>query len=234
MMVLQPGYLPWIGFFEQIYRADVYVIFDDAQYTKFDWRNRNRIKSPTGDARYITVPVHASNTSTVIRDVRIAYDRDWIWKHLNTLRTYYEKAPYFTEVYERIRQIITSEFQFLVDLDVALIYEFMDILGLEAECIFSSELKTPVRGKERLLAVCEELGATHCYNGAAGRMLYSQEAFRQKGMLLEFQEFRCPSYPQLWGDFIPNLSIVDLLCNCGEKSLQIIVQGGTDESGQKS
>ena len=95
--------------------------------------------------------------------------------------------------------------------------------------MFSSNLKTTVRGKGRLVSVCKELGATHCYEGAAGKKIFDPQLFLQQGIKLEFQEFKSPRYPQLGGEFIPNLSIIDLLFNCGDESINIIVKGGNNK-----
>ncbi|MEW5692170.1 MAG: WbqC family protein [Candidatus Hydrogenedentota bacterium] len=222
LMMLQPGYLPWLGFFEQIYRTDIFVVFDDAQYTKLDWRNRNRIKSTNGKDVYITVPVKKAPTKTLIKDIKISYNEDWQKRHINLLKACYGKTPYFNDYFEPIIDVINKRFEYLIDLDMELIFLCMNFLGLERDISYSSRLKTEVRGKERLMAVCIELGASYCYNGAAGKNLYSVEKFLENGIKLEFQEFKSPVYPQFFGDFIPNLSIVDLLFNCGDKSLNVL------------
>jgi hypothetical protein len=225
VMLLQPGYLPWIGFFGQIYKSDIFVVYDDAQYTKQDWRNRNRIKNSEGREAYITVPVKRSPTGTLIKDMRIAYEQDWVGKHLNMLKSNYSKAPYFSDYFGVIYDILIKKYSFILGLDMELILLFMEILGLERKVFYSSQLKTPVRGKDRLLAVCKELKATHCYNGKAGEKLYSVDEFLGNDVTLEFQDFRCPKYPQAGERFIPNLSIVDLLFNCGAQSKDIIKEG---------
>jgi hypothetical protein len=222
LMMLQPGYLPWIGFFEQAYRTDSFVVYDDAQFTKQDWRNRNQIKGPKGRAEYITVPVKKSPVETPIREIEISYEQGWVKRHLNLLRQYYSRAPYFEMHAPGLFAIISKKYRFLIDLDMELTRALLKALKIETRIVMSSSLKTPVRGKQRLLAVCQEMGATYCYNGKAGEQLYSKAEFMAHGVHLEFQDFKCPAYPQLWGRFIPNLSIIDALFNCGNQTIEII------------
>lgn len=227
MMMLQPGYLPWIGFFEQVYRTDILVLYDDTQFTKLDWRNRNRLKSVNGQAVYITVPVEKAATETLIKDIKISYEQDWAARHLNLMRSYYQKAPYFNDYFGPIEEIVSKKHGFLFDLDMELMAALFEMLGLKRKILISSkDLTTPVEGKGRMLSACVELGVALCYNGQAGRKLYDPEDFLRHGVRLEFQDFRCPVYPQLWGQFVPNLSVVDLLFNCGPDSLSYIIQGG--------
>lgn len=223
--MLQPGYLPWLGFFGQALSSDIFVVYDDAQYTKQDWRNRNRIKTKAGKMEFLTVPIQKAPVNTPIRDIRISYDHPWHVKHLNLMKEHYSPAPWFDSYFPLFSEILRKKPSFLIDLDMELILLCMQLLGLHRRVMFSSKLATPVRGKGRLLAACRELGATHCYNGKAGEALYETREFLNHGIVIEFQNFRCPVYPQLWGDFIANLSIIDVLYNCGEGSLDVIRKG---------
>lgn len=226
VMMLQPGYLPWLGFFEQVYQSDVFVVYDDAQYTKQDWRNRNRIKAPTGKPAYLTVPVKKGPVQRLIRDVEISYDTDWPRRHANVLAAYYRGTPHFARYAPRIGEVLASRPRLLIDLCTRSTEYLLEALGIERVTTRSSELATTVRGKARLLAACRELGATRCYNGAGGRALYDADEYRQQGVELVLQDFRCPPYPQPWGGFEPALSVVDVLFNCGPEALEVIVSGG--------
>jgi hypothetical protein len=231
VVMLQPGYLPWIGCFEQIHRADVFVIYDDAQYTKQDWRNRNRVKANNGEAVYLTVPVKRCGTNTIISEVLISKDHEWLDKNMQRLKSYYEPALYFSEYFSVLERIFMKKHERLVDLTVDLFFALLDVLGLTREITFSSKLDTTIRGKKRLIAVSKELGGTHCYEGASGRNIYHPNEFLEQGITLEFQDFKCPQYPQLWGDtFIPNLSVVDVLFNCGQRAMDYIIAGGRSTS----
>jgi len=226
VMLLQPGYLPWIGFFEQVYRSDIFVIYDNAQYTKGDWRNRNRIKSPNGSDVFLTIPIEKYPHTIAIKDVRIANDKSWATKHLNKIREYYRKAPFFNDYFPEIEAIISQKQTFLIDLDIKLTQKLLELLKITTDLRLNSEISQVDHGKGQLLHVCRELGATNCYNGAAGESLYAPADFKQHGIELEFQNFTCLEYPQIWNGFLPGLSVIDLLFNCGEESRDYIINGG--------
>ncbi len=224
VVLLQPGYLPWAGFFEQVHRADLFVVFDDAQYTKLDWRNRNRIKAPNGKDAYLTVPIMRCPVDTKIRDVRISWDRNWAAKHLNMIKAYYGKAPFFGDYFPALEEHLNRKHTLLIDLLLEQLDLLNGMLGIRTEILLSSELKTDVYGKGRLLEACRELGATHCYNGMAGEALYDPAKFAKYGIKLIFQRYNCKEYPQQWpGGFISNLSIIDVLFNCGPSSPEYVV-----------
>lgn len=226
VMLLQPSYLPWLGFFEQALRSDFFVVFDDAQYTKGDWRNRNRIKTRDGRTIFLTVPVQRAATETPIREIRIAEDSRWIRRHLNQCREQYGKAPFFEKYFPEFARILNKKHGHLLELNLDLIQYFLVELGGHCEILLNSSLSIQERGKERMLGVAKHLGASVCYNGAAGRALYDPGEFRKWGVALLFQEFHCPRYEQGEGEFVPNLSILDLLFRCGPQSRALILEGG--------
>jgi hypothetical protein len=221
--ILQPGYLPWLGFFEQVYRCDVFVLYDDVQFDKNSWRNRNRIKTPDGPL-WLTVPVsHRGHTSQTLLETKISEKKRWRRKHLNSIKTYYGKAPYFDRYIEDLTRFYQQEWSYLVDLDIALINYFLKELGITTPILRSSELGISGKKTDRLIAICKSLGATAFYEGAAGRNYIEEEKFRQAGIELEYQDYQHPVYPQLYGEFIPYLSVIDLMFNCGNESLKIII-----------
>lgn len=221
--ILQPGYLPWLGFFEQVYRSDVFVLYDDVQFDKNSWRNRNRIKTPDGPL-WLTVPVsHRGHTSQTLLETRIAENNRWSRKHFTTLKTYYGKAPYWHRYSEGLAKIYERKWAFLVDLDIALTTYLLGELGITTPILRSSELGIAGEKTDRLIAICNALEADVFYEGAAGRAYIETEKFDRAGISLEFQDYQHPVYPQLYGAFIPYLSVIDLMCNCGEESLPILV-----------
>lgn len=226
LMMLQPGYFPWIGFFEQIFQTDIFVAYDDTQYTKQDWRNRNRIKASNGEPIYITVPVKKNPVNTLIKDIEISYNENWQKYHVNLIRECYCKSLFFKDYFDIIKGVIETKHRFLIDLDMASIKVCMEALGLKKKIMLSSDIKIDVPGKSRMMALCKHLGAGRCYNGKAGEKLYSKKEFAENGVILEFQNFNCPEYKQPWGAFVPNLSIIDLLFNCGKAGADILAQSG--------
>lgn len=220
--ILQPGYLPWLGFFEQMERTDLFILYDDVQYDKNGWRNRNRIKTP-GGWQWLTVPVKVEYRNLpLIKEILIDDRASWQKKHLGTINQYYRDAPYFDQYYPELEKILRRRFRFLIDVDLELIAWLVNSLGLERRIILSSELDLPGRSTERLIRICRHFGADSFYEGASGRDYIDEALFRDAGIRLEYQDYQHPVYPQLYGEFVPYLSTVDLLFNCGAHSLEIL------------
>ncbi len=214
--ILQPGYLPWLGYFDQLARVDLFVHYDDVQYTRRDWRNRNRIKGP-GGPQWLTVPVAVKGRPNVlIRDVPIA-GTDWARRHLATLRHCYARAPHFDWVYPRLESWLSRPVERLADLCIAGVELLAGMLGITTPTVRSSTLPgcDGLHKTDRLLAICRALGATNYLSGAAARAYLDVAALEQAGIAVAFQDYPHPVYPQLWGDFVSHLSVVDLLMNVG-------------------
>ncbi len=220
LVILQPGYLPWLGFFDQMNWADVFVAYDDVQYTKNDWRNRNRIKGANGP-QWLTVPVkHGSGD--LIRDVPLPDDRRWVANHLKSFQFAYAKAPHFGEHFERIKAVIETPFQRLIELDMALVEAINAAMGIETEVFYSSQLGIAGEQSERLVNICKHFGATEYLTGDAAADYLDTAAFEAAGVQVRFHNYRHPTYPQLFGEFVPHMSAVDLLFNCGGDSRSIL------------
>lgn len=222
--ILQPGYLPWLGFFEQMCRSDVFVIYDDVQYDKEGWRNRNRIKTANG-IQWLTVPVLLKGSGNqMILDARIDNITNWRKKHLAAISQNYSKAPCFKEYIGAFEEAYARDWEFLVDLDMHLIRILAGCLGLgHKKIIRSSTLDIQGDRIERLIKICETFGADVFYEGASGRNYIDERAFLERGVKIEFQSYQHPTYHQLYGDFTPNMSVIDLLFNHGTDSLRIIM-----------
>ncbi|PIQ97166.1 MAG: hypothetical protein COV67_05665 [Nitrospinae bacterium CG11_big_fil_rev_8_21_14_0_20_56_8] len=224
--ILQPSYLPWLGYFEQMARVDRFVFLDDVQYTRRDWRNRNRVRTREGWC-WLTVPVIQKNRyRQLLKETRIDPSMPWRRKHLETLRANYAHAPYFDLYFPRLESIYNKDPVFLVDLCYAGIGVLCEAFGIDTPTVPSSGLESGGEKVERILSLCRVLGATEYLNGDAGRGYLSEDIFRKAGISLIFQEYRHPQYDQRFPGFVPYLSAVDLLFNCGEKSGAILRQGG--------
>jgi hypothetical protein len=224
-VILQPSYLPWLGYFAQLYRSDVFVVYDDVQFDKHGWRNRNRIKSSQG-AQWLTVPVRTSGQNRPLnRTVTIDHAQNWRKKHLESLRQNYAKAPYFTDYIGLFEDLYAREWTGLFGLVMAGFHALMGALRLERDIVYSSELSIDAEDPvERLIGICRAVKATRFFEGAAGKDYICDERFESAGIAIEYQDYQHPVYPQLHGDFVPYLSVVDLLFNCGPKSLEVLVQ----------
>lgn len=222
--ILQPGYLPWLGFFEQLYRSDIFVIYDDVQYDKNGWRNRNRIKTPNG-IQWLTVPVLLKGDSkSLIRDVKINNQERWRKKHCQSIKTNYSKSKFYNHYFYLFEKVYSKEWNFLIDLDMELIYVLCDLLGLKRKIVYSSDLGVQGDKNERLIKICKKFGASIFYEGYAGKDYIDKKVFIESGIEVKFQDYRHPEYNQLYGDFVPYLSVIDLLFNEGDSSLKILTK----------
>jgi hypothetical protein len=222
VVVLQPGYLPWLGFFDQMSRADVFVYYDDVQYDKHGWRNRNRIKTPHGP-QWLTVPVrHGGLGSPRILDVEIDNRGPWARKHVASIRHAYARAPYVDDYMPTIDEVLSRGWTRLVDLDVTLVSAMAAMFGLAPTVVRSSELGIDGTRSDRLVRICQHFAAATYLSGDAARDYLDVGLFERHGIAVEWQAFAHPVYPQQHGAFMPFLSALDLLLNCGPDSRRIL------------
>lgn len=222
--ILQPGYLPWLGFFEQMYRSDIFVIYDDVQYNKHSWRNRNRIKTANG-VQWLTVPVLVKfNGLPLINEVKIDNKLNWRKKHLFSIKQNYSKAPFYKKYIDIFRDAYSRDWEYLIDINMYFIYELAKCLGINNKKIVRSSTLDVVGNRiERLVSICKVFRADTFYEGAVGRNYLDEKYFAEHGIKLEYQDYKHPIYNQLYKDFVPYLSVIDLLFNHGEESLSILI-----------
>jgi hypothetical protein len=222
LAILQPGYLPWLGFFEQMYRSDIFLVYDDVQYDKHSWRNRNRIKTSQG-WQWLSVPILTSGQNKPAnRDILIDNSSNWKTKHRSSIRQHYSRARSFDTCFPAFDAIYQREWKYLIDLDMALIYQIMEFLGLKRDLRFASDLNVPGHQAERLVSLCKALGADTFYEGAAGRNYIEEALFISNNVRLVYQDYPHPVYRQLYGEFVPYMSVIDLILNHGAESLAIL------------
>jgi hypothetical protein len=217
-VILQPSYIPWRGYFDQIRRADVFVFYDDVQYDKRGWRNRNKIKTSKG-AQWLTIPVFNQGSQTEhipINQIKICWDDPWNQNHWKSIQYAYRKAPYF-DLYQPLLEGIYSQHpdllaDFTIDLTIKLAHE----LGLErTRYMRSSELAADGQKTDRLLSILKLVGASHYISGPAARDYIEEDKFYQAGITLEYMDYSYPEYPQLYPPFEAQVSIIDLLMMTG-------------------
>ena len=221
--ILQPSYLPWLGYFEQIYKVDVFVFYDDVQYDKNGWRNRNKIRGSNGFI-WLTVPVFTKGKAKqLIKDVIINNNINWRKKHIRTLEQYYRKAPFFEDYFPEIKKILEKNWEKLCDLNITLIKLISEFLNIKTPFYLSSNLKISGGRIDRLIKICKYFKADEFYEGASGRNYIDTEIFKKEGIKVIFQDYKHPIYKQQFEPFLPYMSIVDLLFNHGDKSLKILL-----------
>ena len=221
VMIRQPGYMPNLGFFKKIQSCDIFVFLDDAQFAKDGFDNRNRIKSSDGVA-WITVPLARPVFGKKMNEVLISYETDWQSIHCNQIYQNYKSAPFFFSYWPDIEKILTCKHKKLIDLNFQLIKYFNHTLGITTKTIKSSELAVTQTKTERLIEICSKLNATCYISGITGKDYLDEKLFLNSGIKLTYEHFIHPTYGQLHGNFIDNLSIIDLLMNEGPRSQKII------------
>jgi hypothetical protein len=208
----QPNYLPWLGFFDKMKKCDTFIIEDNVQFVHQEFQNRNRIKNPQG-IKWLTVPIKRSSKYLPILDVQIADDTQSNWgrKHWLTLEHNYKRAPYWDKYSEFFRQTYDQPWTRLIDLNLHLIQGIMKFLNIKKPLVFASSLGVSGKKNDLIIQQCKALGANILLSGEGGRNYLDLPRFREQGIKVVFQGFEYPVYPQLWGKFVPNLSIVDYL-----------------------
>ncbi len=218
----QPQYLPWLGYLDKIDKADVFVILDNVQFKKNEWQNRNRIKTAQG-YQWITVPV-LYRFPEKINEVRINNNENWGRKHLQAFITNYSKSPCYENYISFFEDIFSRNWERLVDINVEIIKFLITTLDLKTRLVMASDLELREGPTERLIDICRTLGSHKYLAGKDGNKYMNLELFDKEGIEVIFQDFKHPEYNQLFGDFEPYMSAIDLLFNCGDNSLEILRQ----------
>jgi hypothetical protein len=226
--ILQPAYLPWCGYFEMIASTDLYVIFDHVQFVRKSWHQRNRIKDSNGEL-LLTIPVKKIDRSTPIANIKISYDNvNPLNKHWVSITHAYKKAPYFNNYKSIFENIYNQKHERLRDLNVILIKAIWELLNISTQFIYSSDLDLKDEGlgkTERVVNLCKKVGITYLYDAKGAEGLLDEKLFKEVNIDLEFQNYKHPVYTQQFEEFIPYMSVIDLIFNEGPKSLEIIKSG---------
>ncbi|MBN1592781.1 MAG: WbqC family protein [Candidatus Coatesbacteria bacterium] len=226
-VILQPGYLPWIGFFDLAAKSDIFVILDCVQFDKRSWRNRNRIRTSTG-WQWLSVPVITKGRFTQrVSETLIDNTRSWAHKHLSAIKTHYSKAPYFAEFIPLFEEAFNRDWESLLELDMYFIRMLDDIFELRTNYVMASTLEPTGKKADLILELAKVVHADHYLNGDMGRSYLSPEPFAANGIELEFHNYVHPTYKQCYEGFESHLSAIDLLFNCGREGRKLIV-GSSD------
>jgi len=220
--ILQPGYIPWQGLFEFMIYTDLFVVFDDVQYTKKSWRSRNKIKTANGPV-WLTVPVKKHSRTALINEVEINYGTQWSFKHLKTIENSYKKAPFFQPFFTDFSNILNNKYTYLWQLNHEIMLLCMEYLNINCQIEYSSKLNLNNEDKnQKIISICKFFKADLLYDGSAAESFIEQERFLDNGIQVIFQDYIHSEHNQFWGPFIPYLSAIDLIMNCGEKSKSVI------------
>lgn len=225
--IMQPTYLPWIGYLAMIDRVDRFIYLDSVQFARRSWQQRNRIRSGDGELM-LTVPVFSKG----LRDQTIAQTQvDWASgfarKHLKSIETVYRRTPYFEQYFEPLRVKYTQEAATLADFTIGLIDFLCGAFGIQTPCERSSGLPGEGQQAELLASICKSVGASQ-YLSAPGSRDYIEQshAFERAGVTVRYHEYEHPTYPQGAGPFLPHMAAIDLLFCCGgQDGLEILRRG---------
>ena len=229
VVILQPSYIPWRGYFDQIYRADLFIFYDDVQYDKRGWRNRNQIKTPKGK-QWLTIPVHSRGAQTEnipINQIQIAWDNPWSQNHLKAIQHSYAKAPHFSRYLSLIEKFYQRRDEFLANFTIDITVDLAHALGSTHTRFMRSSEIAGINGQktDHLIQILQAVGATHYVSGPSARDYIEKEKFVSAGITLEYMEYNYPAYPQLYPPFDPYVSILDLLFMTGPEASNYILKG---------
>lgn len=213
--ILQSNYLPWKGYFQIIDEADVFVFYDDVQYTKNDWRNRNIVKTANGPA-WITVPVlRAGRAGQRILDAQINPDVPWARSHRRTIEQTYARAPHLADALAILDEIYARPWDRLSDLNQFSLRRICDAIGIQTEFLTSTDFPQDGDATGRLVEICRQLGATEYLTGPTAADYLDVRQFDAVGIDCRFMKYDHPEYPQVHPPFDHHVSIVDLIAHCG-------------------
>ena len=224
-VILQPSYIPWRGYFDQICRADLFIFYDDVQYDKHGWRNRNQIKTSQGK-QWMTIPVHTKGVTEgiSIKDVRIDWSKPWSKNHLKALTFAYAKAPCFASYAPWLDSVFERRDEFLADFTIRLTMEIARKIGNTHTRFMRSSEIPGIDGQktDRLIQILMHVGANNYISGPSARDYVEMEKFDHTGISLEYMEYNYPEYPQLYPPFDQYVTILDLMFMVGNDARKYI------------
>lgn len=226
----QPTYLPWLGLFHKIALADQFVSFNQVQYQPIDWINRNKIKTPDGSI-WLTIPMlRKGYMDKKIIDIEINNDAPWARKHWNSLLHNYKKSPYFKKYADYFETVYQQEWETLIELNESMLEWFLSTLGIAVPVLSAADYESSGKKSDLVLDMCLQLKADTFLFGEQGKNYANTNSFINAGVTPIFQDYRHPTYSQLYGEFKSHLSIVDLLFNCGDDSLSVLMADNLDRA----
>lgn len=224
VVIHQPDFMPYLGFFHRLLIADCYVVLDNVQfvYGSRSWTSRDKIKTAAG-TKWLTVPVEKCPQHTNICDVFIKNELNWKERHLNLLWENYRRAAGFTEVFPYVENLYQLSCERLMDFNMCSIQMLMDLLGISTQICFSSQIAGHGKSNMLLADILKKVGSSRYLSGVGAKDYYDPAVYEDAKIEVIWQEFQHPVYPQQFGGFIPYLSSIDLLLNCGiEASRKIL------------
>lgn len=220
----QPYFAPYPGFFYKVYRADMLVVLDDVQFPQSTtWITRNRFKNDQG-MLWMTIPVLKKGLGLQkISTVKICHSGNWKTKHLRSFRSAYAHAPYLADHLGLMERVLSGRYDYILDLNMEIMRYILDFLHINTQVIMMSQLNVSGKGQQLIIDICKAVGATQYLVQSSALAYYDRPRFETAG--IELVALKTPDfiYPQMWADFIANLSILDMIFNIGPKSRDIVL-----------
>lgn len=220
--ILQSNYIPWKGYFDIINLVDEFVIYDEAQYTKNDWRNRNKIKTSQG-IQWLTIPVRQVNLEQKIIETKIT-DKNWAKKHWRTIQQNYSKANHFKDYNELFEELfLNCSEEYLSKINYQFITAINKVLGIKTKISWSSDFDLVEGQAEKLLGICKQAGAASYLSGPAAKGYFDEDLAAQEGIAVEWMDYSdYPEYEQLNQPFEHGVTILDLIFNEGPNATKFM------------
>jgi hypothetical protein len=230
---IQPGYLPWLGYLDQMRRVDAFIVADEMQFSSSGWTHRNRVRGPHG-AHWLALPARPAHGQRIC-DVTLDPSVPWARKHLTTLRHFYRRSPFAGELLESLARVLVGAATRMVDASLPVLRFLAERFGITTPLVISSALGLEERYRarfpeqpgptHRIIAFMEALGARHLLEGESGRTYLDVPLCEAHGIQVEFQHYAHPTYRQLHEPFISHLSAIDLLLCAGEAEARRVLEG---------
>ncbi|MCI8314830.1 MAG: WbqC family protein [Lachnospiraceae bacterium] len=226
VVIHQPDFMPYLGFFQRLIQADIYIVLDNVQYVRGSSKaqtSRDKIKTINGE-KWINVGIQKTAFKSRINEIELSKDNQWRERSLNVIKENYRKADYFSEIYPYLETLYSLKCNKMVEFNMASINMLIELFGIEdIEIIFASELSVIGKNNELVIELVKEVGCHRYLSGTGARDYYIPELYEKAGIEVIWQKFEPPVYKQQFGEFIPYLSSIDLLLNCGiEHSREIL------------
>lgn len=227
VVIHQPDFMPYLGFFDRLCKADIYVILDTVQYvrnTSRAWTSRDKIKTKQGE-KWITISTQKAPRDTAIKDILLSDEIPWKENNLNLIKENYHKSLFYDEIFPYVEQLYSTPCEKLVDFNIMSIQMLIDLFDIEIDIRKASDMDTKGKNNTLVVDIVKKVGCHKYLSGIGARDYYDPMVYKNAGIEVIWQDFKHPVYPQQFGDFIPNLSSIDLLFNCGIEKSKAILRG---------
>ena len=216
MVIHQPDFLPDLGFFSRLDKADIYVVFDNVQYVRSSrgWNSRDKIKTKNGE-KWITVSTQKAPRETAINKILLSKDERWREDHINLIVQNYKSAPYFHEIMPYLEELYQYQCERMMDFNLKSIYLLMELFDIQVETVTASDLNPVGKNNLLIIDIMKKLNCHKYLSGVGAKDYFVPEPYEQAGIEVIWQDFKHPVYQQQYDGFLPYLSSIDLLFNCG-------------------